>query len=55
MKKLIQKWLEKLAKANEKNLGSGPLDCCELNKDDKVKSPNNKKTTDNKNLKNKRN
>ena len=42
MKKLIKKWLEKLAKANGESFGSGPLDCCKLNKDNKSKSPNNK-------------
>lgn len=30
MKKLIKKWLEKMAQANKESFGTGPLDCCEL-------------------------
>lgn len=55
MKKLIKNWLEKLAKANEESFGSGPLDCCELNTDSKIKKVNNKTTTNNKNMINKKN
>lgn len=32
MKKLIKKWLEKLAENNKESFGSGPLDCCQLGK-----------------------
>lgn len=32
MKKLFEKFLKKLEKANKENLGSGKLDCCDLNK-----------------------
>lgn len=53
MKKLINNWLEKLTKANEESFGSGPLDCCGLNEDSKVRKSNNKKTTNSKDLKNK--
>ena len=31
-KKSWDRYLEKLAKENEKNFGSKPLDCCKLNK-----------------------
>lgn len=55
MKKLINNWLEKLAKANEESFGSGPLDCCGLNEQNKIKNSNNKKTTNNKELINKTN
>jgi len=29
-KSKVARWLDKMAKANKKNLGSQPLDCCEL-------------------------
>lgn len=31
MKKWFQKFIKNLEEANKKNLGSGKLDCCELN------------------------
>lgn len=36
-KKAINDFLEKMAKENEKNLGNGKLDCCQLNTKDKQK------------------
>ncbi|CAH2212200.1 LDCC motif putative metal-binding protein [Tepidibacter aestuarii] len=41
MKKLFEKFLKKLEKANKENFGNGKLDCCELNK--KGKNSHNKK------------
>lgn len=35
MKNKIKKWLDKLAKANEDNFGSEPLDCCKVGRDKK--------------------
>ncbi|HOW23528.1 MAG TPA: LDCC motif putative metal-binding protein [Sedimentibacter sp.] len=32
MFKLIKNWLERLAKQNEKDFGTGRLDCCNINK-----------------------
>jgi hypothetical protein len=32
MRKLIKRYLEKLAEQNKKNFGSNRLDCCDLNK-----------------------
>lgn len=32
MKKLFDKFLKKLEKANKENFGNGKLDCCDLNK-----------------------
>ena len=55
MKNIIKNWLEKLAKANEESFGSGRLDCCELNKDNKSKNPNAKEIQNNNDLRNKRN
>lgn len=42
MKKAINRWLEKLAKANKDNFGTERLDCCELGK--KTNDPNPRKT-----------
>lgn len=38
MFKFIEKWLDRLAKENEKSFGNGRLDCCDFNK------PKNKNT-----------
>lgn len=35
IKKYISDSIIKLGKANQKNLGSAPLDCCSLNKNSK--------------------
>lgn len=35
IKKSIGRFLDNLAKENEKSLGSERLDCCQLNKNDK--------------------
>lgn len=32
MKKKIKAWLDKLAAANAKSFGTGPLNCCDLSK-----------------------
>lgn len=55
MKNIIKNWLEKLAKANEESLGTGRLDCCELNKDNNFKNSKTKMTSNNNNFRNKRN
>ncbi|WP_099191820.1 LDCC motif putative metal-binding protein [Tepidibacter mesophilus] len=41
MKKLFEKFLKKLEKANKENFGNTKLDCCDLNKKDN--NMNNKK------------
>jgi len=36
MPKWLEKFLKTLEEANKKNLGSGKLDCCDLNKQKKI-------------------
>jgi hypothetical protein len=56
MNKSIEKWLEKLTKANEESFGTGRLDCCELNENGNgIKNSNKVKTAEDKDLKNKKN
>ncbi|WP_279380158.1 LDCC motif putative metal-binding protein [Sporosalibacterium faouarense] len=41
MKKWFQKLIKKIEEANKKEFGSGPMDCCDLNKKD---NPGSKKS-----------
>ena len=38
MFKFIQRWLERLAKENEKSFGTGRMDCCDINKPKNTKT-----------------
>ncbi|MCD1147665.1 hypothetical protein LQU94_06015 [Peptoniphilus sp. KCTC 25270] len=39
LKDKYENFIEKISKANKDSFGSGPLDCCELNKDKKKSRP----------------
>ncbi len=40
LKSKINNWLERMAKENSKNFGTGKLDCCQMNRSTHYKNTN---------------